>query len=74
MTPSVRHVAQHYVERVDRIEIVAGGLINDTYRVEGDTDACILQRLAPDVFGDGADVMANIVAFTDHLGAPGRRG
>jgi hypothetical protein len=45
-----------------------GGLINRSWRVRGaDGSEWLLQRINPDVFSDGAQVMENIARVTAHL-------
>lgn len=45
---------------------LSGGLINDTYRVEGETEDWVLQRLNPEVFPDPPGIMANLRLLLDH--------
>jgi len=39
---------------------LSGGLINDTYCVQGGASSWVLQRLNPEVFPDPAGVMSNL--------------
>lgn len=45
---------------------LSGGLINDTYRVEGEREPWVLQRLNPEVFPDPLGIMANLRLLLDH--------
>ena len=45
---------------------LSGGLINDTYRVEGGPEPWILQRLNPEVFPDPSGIMANLRRLLNH--------
>lgn len=45
---------------------LSGGLINDTYRVEGESAPWVLQRLNPEVFPDPSGIMANLRHLLDH--------
>lgn len=54
-----------------RLEPVAEGYINDTYKVwVGDEPSYILQRINTAVFGDAANLMGNLEWVLPHLKAP----
>ncbi len=55
--------------RVERIDALGAGFINDTYKVHtaGSSPDYILQRKNHAVFPDVRSMMQNIVAVTDHL-------
>lgn len=46
---------------------LSGGLINDTYCVQGGASSWVLQRLNPEVFPDPAGVMANLRHLLNHF-------
>lgn len=48
---------------------LSGGLINDTFRVNGEHGAWVLQRINPNVFPDPAKVMLNMRCLQDHVGS-----
>lgn len=57
--------------RENRLEPVAEGYINDTFKVwVGDWPAYILQRINTDVFGHAAALMENLEVVLPHLSAP----
>ena len=63
----VVEAASRFASQMGEITVQSGGLINDTYRVDCPSGEFILQRLNPSVFPDGAAVMDNIVAVTNHV-------
>lgn len=50
-----------------RVSPLSGGLINDTYRVDGGEVAWVLQRINSEVFPDPSRVMANLRQLENHV-------
>lgn len=50
-----------------RVRPLSGGLINDTYRVDGGEVAWVLQRINSDVFPQPSRVMANLRQLENHV-------
>lgn len=65
-----RDILPAFESSPDAVDLIplSGGLINDTYRVEGPMGAWVLQRLNPDVFPDPSGIMANLRLLLDHAG------
>lgn len=55
------------------ITVVAGGHVNLSYRLHGETGWVLLQRLNPEVFPDGEAVLQNGANVTAHLDSHARR-
>lgn len=56
---------ERFPEQV-RLVPLSGGLINDTYCVEGSEESWVLQRLNPEVFSDALGVMSNLRQLLNH--------
>lgn len=63
-----RHILPAFERFPEAVTLVplSGGLINDTYCVEGGREPWVLQRLNPGVFPDASSVMANVRQLLDH--------
>ena len=63
------YIARQFLEQDDRINIIpyGNGLINDTWRVETNTQQFILQKINPTVFPNPELIMANLEAMNKHL-------
>ena len=64
-----RNIARQFLEQDEPVNIIpyGNGLINDTWRVETDTQQFILQKINRTVFPKPELIMANLEAINAHL-------
>lgn len=69
MNPLLQSIARQFSEgqRVNEIRPLGQGLINDTYRVDTDNSAFVLQRINSHVFPSPERVMANLQQLGHHI-------
>lgn len=63
--PPEEVLSKYRLGTIHRVERIPAGLIHRTYRLETSTGKYILQRLHPDLAGDG--ILADYRAVTEHL-------
>lgn len=65
----MRNILLHYGTRFENatLELISGGLINQTWKVEANGESYILQRINHNVFSDPPKIAYNIRLLADHL-------
>ncbi len=65
----MKNILLHYGPQFESatLELISGGLINQTWKVEANGESFILQRINHNVFSDPQKIASNIQLLADHL-------